>query len=314
MSVPDYESLMLPLLEALRDGKERLLRELTQELSDRFELSDEDRQQLLPSGQQTVISNRVSWARTYLKKAGLVARSGRGKIQITAEGIRLLEDERPTRIDGRFLQRYPGYIEFKKTRHVGKPASGIEDGSSAASTIEPAADQTPEEAIDSAYRDLRAALADEVLERVRSCSPQFFERLVVELLVAMGYGGSLADAGKAVGRTGDEGIDGIIKEDKLGLDVVCIQAKRWENTVGRPQVQAFAGSMEGHRAKKGVMLTTSTFSNEAHDYISRIERKIILISGQQLAELMIDHGVGTSISRSYEVRRIDSDYFLEDGN
>jgi len=227
-------------------------------------------------------------------------------VQITDAGRQALA-RRPAKIDNHFLQQYPSYIEFKQTRRT----ESIE--AEAAQNAPPLSDQTPEEAIEAAYSDLRAALADDLLERVRACSPQFFERLVVELLVAMGYGGSLTDAGRAVGRTGDEGIDGIIKEDKLGLDVVCIQAKRWQNSVGRPEVQAFAGSMEGQRAKKGVMLTTAKFSKDAHDYVSRIERKIVLIDGRQLAELMIDHGIGTTISRTYELRRIDSDYFADDG-
>lgn len=312
MSIPDYQTVMLPLLEALSDGTEHLLRELVGQISDRFRLTEEERQRLLPSGQQTFIANRVGWARTYLKKAGLAKSAGRGRIQISEEGRRLL-DEKPAKIDSAFLERYPGYIQFKQSWRNAPDTDGTDADKLPVQPPPPTPDQTPEEAIETAYRDLRAALADEVLDRVRSCSPQFFERLVVQLLVAMGYGGSLADAGKAVGRTGDDGIDGIIKEDRLGLDVVCIQAKRWTNTVGRPLVQAFAGSMEGQRAKKGVMLATSSFSKDAHEYVSRIERKIVLIDGRQLAELMIDHGIGTTTSRVYDIKRIDSDYFTEDG-
>lgn len=305
MSIPDYETLMLPVLEALRDGQEHFLRDVASHVAERFGLTDDERQRLLPSGQQTIIANRVSWARTYLKKSGLVVSTGRGRVQITDAGKHALA-EKPAKIDSHFLEQYPSYIEFKQTRRT-------QSGEDQADGLAAPSDQTPEEAIELAYTDLRATLADDLLERVRACSPQFFERLVVELLVAMGYGGSLTDAGKAVGRTGDGGIDGIIKEDKLGLDVVCIQAKRWQNSVGRPEVQAFAGSMEGHRAKKGVMLTTAKFSKDAHDYVSRIERKIVLIDGRQLAELMIDHGIGTTISRTYEIRRVDSDYFADDG-
>lgn len=305
MSIPGYQTLMLPLLEAVADGGEHRLRDLTALMCDRFTLTEEERNQLLPSGNQTSISNRVGWARTYLKKAGLVASIARGLVQITDAGRTVLL-QRPEKINARYLEQFPSYVVFKNTRRDELVDESTDD------PLKPVSDKTPEEAIDAAYRELRSDLADEVLDRVRSCSPQFFERLVVELLVAMGYGGSLADAGKAVGRVGDGGIDGIIKEDKLGLDVVCIQAKRWENTVGRPQVQAFAGSMEGHRAKKGVLLTTATFSKDAHDYISRIERKIVLIDGKQLAELMIDHGIGTTTSRNYELKRIDSDYFTED--
>lgn len=312
MSIPDYQTLMLPVLETLSDGKEHVLRDLIGQISDRLGLTDEERQRLLPSGQQTFIANRVSWARTFLKKAGLVTSIGRGRIQLTDEGRKLLA-EKPAKIDIALLERYPSFVEFKQTRRDASETDATDVGAIKVQPIPSTPDETPEEAIETAYRDLRAALADELLERVRSCSPQFFERLVVELLVAMGYGGSLADAGKAVGRTGDDGVDGIIKEDKLGLDVVCIQAKRWTNTVGRPLVQAFAGSMEGQRAKKGVMLATSSFSKDAHEYVFRIERKIVLIDGRQLAELMIDHGIGTTTSRIYDIKRIDSDYFTEDG-
>ena len=174
------------------------------------------------------------------------------------------------------------------------------------------ATKTPDEVLEASFQDLRTALADELLDQVKQCSPRFFERLVVDLLVAMGYGGSISDAGQAIGRTGDGGIDGIIKEDKLGLDVVCVQAKRWEKTVGRPEVQAFAGSMEGMRARKGVMITTSSFSREAEDYVGRIERKIVLIDGRRLADLMIDHDIGVTTARRYTVKRLDSDYFVED--
>lgn len=305
MAVPDYETLMTPLLKILADGREHRLRDLTARLADEFQLTEEDRQELLPSGQQTLISNRVGWAKAYLKKAGLVDSPARGCFRLSEEGKRVLQDP-AVKVDNKFLARYPAYLEFKSQKK--RP-----EAVTATDTAAEADDQTPDEAIESAYRDLRSALADDLIDQVMACSPAFFERLVVELLVAMGYGGSLADAGKAIGRTGDEGIDGIIKEDKLGLDVVCIQAKRWSNTVGRPHVQAFAGSMEGYRAKKGVMLTTSSFSQEALDYVQRIERRIVLIDGQRLAELMIDHNIGTTTTRSYKIKKVDSDYFTDDG-
>jgi restriction system protein len=210
--------------------------------------------------------------------------------------------QKPERIDNQFLKKYQSFNEF-----IGR---GETDGESA--EPQPKGTKTPDEVLEQSFRDLRNALADELLAQVRGCSPSFFERLVVDLLVAMGYGGSLADAGQAVGRSGDGGIDGIIKEDKLGLDVVCIQAKRWDKTVGRPEVQAFAGSMEGFRARKGVLITTSTFSKEAEDYVSHIERKIVLIDGKRLAELMIDYDIGVATSRAYTVKRVDLDYFVED--
>jgi restriction system protein len=288
---------MLPLLELLADGQDHRLRDLVQSVADRFELSDKERTEMLPSGQQTMISNRVGWAKTYLKKAGLLANPVRGIVQITDDGKTLLR-HKPARIDNELLRKYGSFADFyKKTAPV-----AIEDD-------HPEVAVTPEESLESAYGILHDALADELLDKVKSCSSTFFERLVVDLLVSMGYGGSLADAGQAIGKSGDGGIDGIIKEDKLGLDVVCIQAKRWDRTVGRPEVQAFAGSMEGIRAKKGVLITTANFSKEAADYVSRIERKIVLIDGRRLAELMIEHDIGVSTARSFVVKKLDFDYF-----
>lgn len=302
MPIPTYDTLMLPLLRIAADGQDHKVRDLTEHLSREFRLSEEEQQKLLPSGQQTVISSRTHWARTYLRQAGLLTNPKRGVTRITEAGQQALK-ENPQKIDIEFLSRFPSFLE-SKSKH--RQDSGETDV-----RTPPGDPTTPEEALEASYKDLRAALADDLLEQVRSSSPQFFERLVVELLVAMGYGGSLSDAGQAIGRTGDDGIDGIIKEDKLGLDVVCIQAKRWSGTVGRPQVQAFAGSMEGHRAKKGVLITTGTFSKDAHEYIQRIERKIVLIEGALLAQLMIDHDVGVTTSRSYVVKKLDSDYFTD---
>ncbi len=278
------------------------MRDVTVSIADRFGLSGDDRQVLLPSGQQTLVANRVGWARTYLKKAGLIESPARGVVRITDEGRRALAQGR--QIDDGFLAQYPAFAEFKLKRRDARPkAAEVFTG-----------DQTPDDAIDGAYQELRAALADDLLERLRGCSPAFFERLVVELLVAMGYGGSLVDAGRAVGGPGDQGIDGIIKEDKLGLDIVCLQAKRWQNTVGRPQVQAFAGSLARFHTKKGVMITTSEFSKDAIEFVANIEHKIVLIDGDQLADFMIDHNVGVILARRYEIKRVDSDYFDESGD
>jgi restriction system protein len=300
MPIPDYQECMLPVLELLADGQDHRLRDLTKAVADRFKLSDAERSEMLPSGQQTVISNRVAWAKTYLKKAGLLANPVRGTVRITDEGKMVLA-QKPAKIDNDFLRKYASFADFyKKTSPVEAEDEHLDVAA------------TPEESLETAYGILHDTLADELLDKVKSCSPQFFERLVVELLVAMGYGGSLVDAGQAIGRSGDGGIDGIIKEDKLGLDVVCIQAKRWERTVGRPEVQAFAGSMEGFRARKGVLLTTSAFSKEAEEYITRIERKIVLIHGRQLARLMIDHDIGVATGRAYVVKRLDLDYFEDE--
>lgn len=294
---------MLPLLSALGDGRERRIRDVADVVADQLGLTETERTQLLPSGAQRVVANRIGWARTYLKKAVLIENTARGVLKVTADGLRLLA-ERPTRIDSDFLLRYPTFREFVQPVKEAESSDGF-----AEPVITHDDAETPEEALESAHRTLQDALADDLLERVKSCSPAFFEKLVVELLVAMGYGGSRADAGQALGRSGDGGIDGIIKEDKLGLDVVCLQAKRWTGTVGRPVVQAFAGSMEGYRARKGVLLTTATFSRDAEDYITRIERKIVLIDLTQLARLMIEHNVGAAISRTYIVKRVDLDYF-----
>jgi restriction system protein len=297
--IPGYQDFMLPLLKAVSDGTQHSIRDVTEQLADQVGLSQEERQQVLPSGQQTVVANRVGWAKAYLKKAGLIDSPQRGSVRITQEGLKALA-ENPAVIDTQFLKRYPSFLGFynKSEEEIDRqPAETI---------------KTPDEVLESSYRGLRDALVDEVLDQVKTCSPVFFERLVVDLLVAMGYGGTLADAGQAIGKTGDGGIDGIIKEDKLGLDVVCIQAKRWETNIGRPIVQAFAGSMEGIRARKGVLITTSSFSKEAAEYVGNIERKIVLIDGRRLAELMIDHDIGVATARTYTIKRLDLDYFVED--
>lgn len=308
MPIPDYESCMMPLLTLTADGEIHTMRDLANQLAIHFSLSDEERQQMLPSGQQSYLNNRVGWAKSYLKKAGLLVNPSRGKVRITEEGRSALA-ERPATIDCDYLKKYPSFMEFWKQKR--KSASAKQEEPTRDRPL--VDDQTPDEAIDSAYDDIREALADDLLDQVMSCSSTFFERLVLDLLIGMGYGGALPDAGRHLGKTGDGGIDGIINEDKLGLDIICVQAKRWKDCVGRPYVQAFAGSMEAHRAKKGVLITTSTFSREAREFVERIERKIVLIDGQQLAQLMIDYDVGVATARTYTIKKIDSDYFLEDG-
>ena len=263
----------------------------------------EDLQLMHSGGEQTVFYNRVAWGKTYLKKGGLLKSPKRGTIQITESGQRVLKNK-PAKIDIRFLKQIGGADCLKPT-----PATEVVLAEESVSETSAA---TPEDLIEDGYQSLREELILEIIEQVKRCSPRFFERLVVKLLVAMGYGGSLEDAGQVLGRSGDGGIDGTIKEDKLGLDVICIQAKRWEGTVGRPVVQAFAGSMEGFRARKGVLITTSTFSKDAEDYITRIERKIVLVDGQRMAELMIAHNVGVTVVQTYEIKRVDSDFFAEE--
>jgi restriction system protein len=302
MAIPDYQTVMLPLLRFLKDGNDHSIGEVVDSLADEFQLSPEERDQLLESGQQTVIRNRAGWARTYLKKAGLIASSRRGSFRITERGQSVLASK-PERIDVKYLEQFPEFVAFRELRH--------EQPDVAQAPIAAPTDSTPEEVLDAAHGRLRLDLEAELLDQVKGASPSFFERLVVELLVRMGYGGTLRDAGQAVGKSGDGGIDGIIKEDRLGLDVIYIQAKRWDSTVGRPEIQKFAGALQGHRARKGVFITTSSFSSDALEFASRIDSKIVLIDGASLAKLMIDHNVGVSVSRSYEVKKIDSDYFSE---
>ena len=297
--VPDYQSVMLPFLKFVADGKEYAFRETIEGLAQTFKITDEERRVMLPSGGQALFDNRIGWARTYLKKAGLLMSERRGYFSITERGKNVLK-ENIGRIDVAFLKQYPEFVEFQKPRKNNEEKTEL------------SADISPGETLENAYKELQDGLAAELLQTIKSCSPEFFEHLVIDVLIRMGYGGSRKEAGNAMGRSGDGGIDGIIKEDKLGLDIIYIQAKRWEGTVGRPEIQKFAGALQGQRAKKGIFITTSSFSNDALEYVKNIENKIILIDGIQLAELMIDHNVGISPIASYEIKKIDSDYFIEE--
>lgn len=302
MAIPDYQMCMLPLLRFLADEKEHPLRETEEALAVQFNLSAAERAELLPSGQQGIFRNRVAWARTYLKKAGLLESPKRAIFKITERGKQALIAN-PPKIDAKYLEQWTEFVEFKDASRSNTDSTRI---------IElPFGTTTPEEAIETAYQGLHEQLGQEILSRILSCSPTFFEQLVVELLVKMGYGGSRRDAGERIGQSGDGGIDGIIKEDRLGLDAIYIQAKRWQGSVGRPEIQKFVGALQGQRAKKGVFITTSSYTAEAIDYASRIDTKVVLIDGNQLAGLMIDFDVGVSISASYVVKRADSDYFEE---
>lgn len=307
MPIPDYQTVMLPLLRLTADNREHRFRDAVEQLASEFRLSDEERAQILPSGASTVFNSRVGWARTYLKQAGLLASSKRGIFQITDDGRALLA-QRPEKIDVTLLNRYSAFRDFVSRR---RDSNDADNGPrvTAEAPKEQATEETPEEALAAAYAKLRRNLETEVLDIVKASSASFFERLVIDLLVAMGYGGSRQDAGRAIGRSRDEGIDGIIKEDKLGLDAIYIQAKRWDGTVGRPEIQKFAGALQGQRATKGVFITTSQFSHDAEDYASAITSKIILIDGEELARLMVDHNVGVTAIGVYELKRIDSDYF-----
>ena len=303
MPIPDFQSLMRPLLDCASDGKEHALREVIERLAVHFGLTDAERKQLLPSGNQEVFVNRVAWAKTHLKMAGLLDSPKRGYSSITPLGLNVLADF-PERIDLKVIRQQPGYLEARGgTKSETQNKTSPQD-------VE--ASQTPEEQIELASLALRSSLGSEILSKLCVSSPSFFENLVVELLVAMGYGGTRKDAGQAIGRSGDEGIDGIIKEDRLGLDTIYIQAKRWLQTVGRPEIQKFAGALQGFRAKKGIFITTSDFSREAIEYASRIESRIVLIDGEMLWNLMIDFGIGVSKTATYEIKKIDNDYFDEE--
>lgn len=300
MAIPDFQSIMLPLLKLTVDGKEYSSKDTAEALAKQFQLSDDENKELLPSGRQGTFANRVGWARTYLKKALLLNSPKRGVIQITPRGIEIIKQNPPS-INIAFLEQFPEFNVFKYEAKDKQPLA-----------IDPTPSiQTPEEALDTSYQKLRKALAEDLLNTLKACSPNFFEGLVVDVLVKMGYGGTRQDAGKAVGKSGDGGIDGIIKEDRLGLDIIYVQAKRWEGTVGRPEVQKFAGALMGHSARKGVFITTSNFTKEALDYVSTIDRKIILLDGETLANLMIDYNVGVSPVAAYEIKRVDLDYFSE---
>ncbi len=306
MTIPTYQVCMLPLLRTVQDGNEWIMKDVTSRLCVEFGLSEDECEEMLPRGNARVIVNRVGWAKAYLKEAGLVASIRWGVIKLTDDGKSVLA-ENLDHIDMKYLERFPSFIEFldrKKATSKKKSTTEV--------VVETTA-STPDDLIVQAYDELRDALAEEVLQQVMAMSDKFFERLVVKLLVAMGYGGSIEDAGKAVGKSGDGGIDGIIKEDKLGLGVIVIQAKRWKsaNSVSRPEIQSFAGSMEGYGANKGVFITTSTFSKPARDYVNQIQRKIVLVDGGELAGLMIDHGVGVSTVRTFDLKRLDMDLFQE---
>jgi restriction system protein len=305
MAVPDFQSLMLPLLRIAEDGKEHSLAEAREKMATDFALTKEDRDELLPSGRQSKFSNRVAWAKSYLQQAGLLISPRRGHFQISPRGSDVLKSP-PERIDIGFLEQYPEFVAFRTPKaEIAEPPGKV--------LVSPQEPVSPEEALHAAHLKMRAGLASEVLAQVKAASPKFFEQSVLQLLLKMGYGDYREGAGEATGKPGDEGIDGIINEDRLGLDVLYLQAKKWEGTVGRPEIQRFVGALHGKRAKKGVFITTGAFSAEAAAYVEHIDPKVILIDGRRLAELMIDFGIGVHTAATYDVKRIDSDYFDESG-
>ncbi len=300
MPVPDFQTIMLPLLKVLSDGKIYTTRELIESLAAYFQLSDSERKELLPSGQQPVFDNRVGWARTYMKKAGLVDSDKRGTQKISQKGLEVVKKE-PKKIDVSFLMQFPEFSEFR-TQRENEEEVVTENGHQV---------KTPEENLENTHLAIQSDIEKEVLLKVKESSSQFFEKVVVDLVVAMGYGGSRQDAGKAVGKSGDGGIDGIIKEDRLGLDTIYMQAKRWEGTVPVKEIRDFAGALLSKKSRKGIFITTSQFPQSAYEYVQTIEPKIILIDGSNLAKLMIELGIGTAVQKIYKISKIDTDYFEE---
>lgn len=288
--IPTYEEIMLPFLKYLADGQEHGLSEIHDALANKLGLTDEEQRELLPSGRQPVFRNRVGWTRSYLKRAGLISCPKRAHFKISDKGLELLK-ENPREITTKFLKRYGDPVKPQPIVNV----TGM----------------TPEELLEYAYQKLYSELSKEVLGIVKTCSPAFFEKLVIDLLITMGYGGSRKDAGQAIGKAGDGGIDGIIKEDKLGLDIIYIQAKRWENAVPVKEIRDFTGALASKKAKKGIFITTSTFPNSVYKFVGQVEYKIILIDGEHLADLMIEDSVGLSTVNTYKLKTIDSDYFEE---
>ena len=291
---------MLPLLSHVADGNEHTIAASRDILADQFNLTEEERKQRLPSGAANTFYNRLAWAKTYLERAELITKIKRGVFVISPRGREVLAD-RPDRITIGYLQRFPEFEEFRKK------GTSVDNEPTSSDTIDRS--ETPEEELDNAYEKLRDELAAELLLQVRSAHPSFFEQLVVDLMLKMGYGGPGDDAGNVTSYGSDGGIDGIINEDSLGLDVIYLQAKRWENTVGRPEIQKFVGALHGKRAKKGVFLTTSNFSTEAIDYVKTIDPRVVLIDGKKLAQLMIDFDVAVSTVHTYNIKKVDSDYF-----
>ncbi len=304
--IPDYQSLMLPIIKLVSDGQEYNYRGLVDDLASEFHVPDEERKELLSSGNQPIFDNRVGWAKTYLKKAGLIDSPKRATFVITNLGKETLA-KNPLKIDAKYLKQFPGFLAFQNS-------SRIENETEEETSVIAINNITPEENFDRLYQRIRKSLATELINKVIELSPSFFERLVVDLLVNMGYGGSVKDAGKALGKSGDEGIDGTIKEDKLGLDIIYIQAKRWKpgNVVGRPEIHKFVGALAGQGAKKGIFITTSNFTKEALEYAPRNETKIVLIGGELLAQFMIDYNIGCTVQQTYEFKKINSDYFGEE--
>ena len=308
MAIPDYQSLMLPVLKVAALGETRVP-VAAEKIADKLGLTKEEREELLPSGKQRILHNRIHWAKFYMSKAGLIRSPKRGVFVATEAGNALL-DTNPVAIDVELLKSYPAFETFY-SNEGSDPAVNASDKT----TVKSATEATPEEQIDAAHATINEALKADLLARILEQTPTFFEALIVDLLLAMGYGGSHENAALRLGKSGDGGIDGIVDEDRLGLDRIYVQAKRYavDSPIGRPAIQGFVGSLVGFGASKGVFVTTSSFSQHAKDYAAGLQQRIILIDGRRLAELMIEFGVGVRVSRTVQVKRLDDDYFEDQG-
>lgn len=306
MAVPDFQTIMRPLLAQLEDGADRSIREVRDKLAEHFELTDEDLAEQIPSGRAKTFQNRVGWATTYLYRTGLIERPKRSTYRISSRGREVLASN-PEKVDLQVLSQFDEFNEFRQSRPGAKKTTLGESATPTDSSSE-----TPEEQIDAAYLELRSALAADLLDRVFERSPEFFEQLVLDVLHAMGYGGSHGGAVQRLGRTNDEGVDGVISEDELGLDLIYVQAKRWIDPVSRPEIQKFFGALHGKRANKGVFITMSSFTKGAAEYAEGVTPRVILVDGKDLTRLMIDYGVGVSVAKEYQLKRIDLDYFISD--
>ena len=302
MKIPEFQKFLISLLKKVEDGEEKSMSDVMVALAKDFNLSEEDQKEMLPSGTQSIFKNRVGWAKTYLKKATLVDSPKRGAIRITEQGKKVLSEDL-SEITIKYLRKFPEFVNFQSVNNKKKSGS-----------MGDLSNETPSEKIESAYNELRIDLKKEILGIIMKCSPFFFEKVVVNLLIKLGYGGSSKEAGTAFSTSKDGGIDGVIKEDKLGLDFVYIQAKRWkeDSCVGSPEIQKFAGALQGKRARKGVFITTSCFSKGAKEYVKKIDSNIILLDGNDFTEYMIDSNTGVSPISMYEIKKINFDYFNED--
>lgn len=302
MAIPNYQILMLPVLKSIEGNELLQYSKLVELVTNQFNFSQDEKKEMIPSGKTTVLKSRIGWAKSYLKQAGLLFYPKRGFVSLTPVGKEVLSKS-PKIIDTNYLKQFPDFIKFidRGSAANKQPGNGEE-----------LQNITPDELMEETYSTLKNKILDELIDTIKTCSPQFFEQLVVDVIVSMGYGGSRSEAGKALGQTGDEGIDGVINEDRLGLDVIYLQAKRWEAVVGRPEIQKFVGALQGKRAKKGIFITTSGFTKGAQEFVKHIDCKIILLSGIQLAELMWEYNTGLHLSATYEIKSLDQDYFNED--